>query len=324
MKYRTMGRTGYKVSEIGFGAWQIGGESWGAQSDEDSARSLSAAIEKGVNFIDTAAGYGDGKSERIVGKFIKDIGKRIYITTKTPPLPGSWPPSPYSIAEDRYPESYIRNNVDERLKNLDLGKLDILLLHTWTRVWNSNPTPLKILEKLKNEGKIENIGISTPEQDQNSAIDLMRSGLIDVVEVIYNIFDQEPAAEFLPTAEQYSIGVIGRVPFDEGSLTGKYTINTVFEEGDFRRNYFAGDRLKKTLERVEKIKEDLKDTGLTLSQAALLFVLNQHSISTVIPGMRNVNQVELNTAVSDMPPLSEDIMRKLRNHNWLRGVWYPE
>ena len=324
MKYRAMGRTGYTVSEIGFGAWQIGGGSWGAQNDEDSIKALHTAIEKGVNFIDTAAGYGDGKSERIVGKFIKDIGKRIYITTKTPPLPGSWPPSPYSIAEDRYPESYIRNNVDERLKNLDLGKLDILLLHTWTRAWNNNPTPLKILEKLKNEGKIENIGISTPEHDQNSVIDLMRNGLVDVVEVIYNIFEQEPVAEFLPTAEKYNIGIIGRMPFDEGSLTGKYTADTVFEEGDLRRVYFKGDRLIEALERVEKVREDIKDTELTLPQAALLFVLNQPSISTVIPGMRNVNYVLENTAVSDMPPLPENILLKLRKHNWLRAYWYPE
>jgi aryl-alcohol dehydrogenase-like predicted oxidoreductase len=324
MKYRTMGRTGYKVSEIGFGAWQIGGESWGAQNDEDSIKALHTAIEKGVNFIDTAAEYGNGKSERIIGKFIKDVGKRIYISTKTPPLPGPWPPLPYCIAEDRYPESYIRNNVNERLKNLGLDKLDILLLHTWTRAWNNDPTPLKILEKLKNEGKIENIGISTPEHDQNSVIDLMRNGLVDIVEVIYNIFEQEPAAELLSTAEKYNVGLIGRVPFDEGSLTGKYTINTVFEEGDFRHDYFLGDRLKETVERVEKVREDIKDTGLTLPQAALLFVLNQPSISTVIPGMRNVNQAQINTAVSDMPPLPEDIVIKLRKHNWLRAYWHPE
>jgi len=322
MKYRTMGKTGYKISEIGFGAWQIGGGSWGAQNDEDSIKALSDAVKKGVNFIDTAAGYGDGKSEKIIGKFIKNAGKRIYIATKTPPLPGNWPPSPYCIAEERYPERYIRDNVNERLNNLGVDKLDILLLHTWTRAWNNNPTPLKILEKLKSEGKIENIGISTPEHDQNSVLDLMKNGLVDVIEVIFNIFEQEPAAQFLPTAKKYNIGIIGRVPFDEGSLTGKYTINTVFEEDDFRRDYFIGDRLKKTLERVEKVREDIKDTGLTLPQASLLFVLNQPSISTVIPGMRNVDQVEANTAVSDMPPLSKDIIAKLRKHNWLRADWY--
>ena len=323
MKYRTMGKTGYKVSEIGFGALQLGGF-WAAQSDEDSIKALNVAIEKGVNFIDTAGEYGNGKSERIIGKVIKGVGKRVYIATKTQPLPGPWPPSPYSSAEDRYPESYIKSDVDERLKNLGVSKLDILLLHTWTRAWNNNPTPLKILEKLKNEGKIENIGISTPEHDQNSVIDLMRNGLVDVVEVIYNIFEQEPVAEFLTTAEKHNIGLISRMPFDEGALTGKYTIDTVFEEGDLRCVYFKGDRLIEALERVEKVREDIKDTGLTLPQAALLFVLNQPSISTVIPGMRNVNYVMENTAVSDMPPLSEDIVIKLRKHNWLRAYWYPE
>ena len=324
MKYRKMGKTGYKVSEIGFGAMQIGGGIWAAQSDEDSIKALNTAVEKGVNFIDTAGEYGNGKSERIIGKFIENVSKRIYISTKTQPLPGPWPPSPYNTAEDRYPESYIRSNVNERLKNLGISKLDILLLHTWTRAWNNNPTPLKILEKLKNEGKIENIGISTPEHDQNSVIDLMKNGLVDVVEVIYNIFEQEPVAELLPAAEKYNIGIIGRMPFDEGSLTGKYTIDTVFEEGDLRRVYFKGDRLIETLERVEKVREDIKDTGLTLPQAALLFVLNQPSISTVIPGMRNVNYVLANTAVSDTPPLPEDIVLKLRKHNWLRAYWYPE
>jgi aryl-alcohol dehydrogenase-like predicted oxidoreductase len=324
MKYRMMGKTGYKVSEIGFGALQLGGGIWAAQSDEDSIKALNAAVEKGVNFIDTAGEYGNGKSERIIGKFIKGVGKKVYIATKTQPLPGPWPPSPYDRAQDRYPESYIRSEVNKSLKNLGVSKLDILLLHTWTRAWNNNPTPLKILEKLKNEGKIENIGISTPEHDQNSVIDLMSNGLVDVVEVIYNIFEQEPVAEFLPAAEKYNIGLIGRMPFDEGSLTGKYTAATVFEDGDLRNVYFKGDRLIEALERVEKVREDIKNTGLTLPQAALLFVLHQPSISTVIPGMRNVNYVLVNTAVADMPPLSEDIVLKLRKHNWRRAYWYPE
>lgn len=319
-----MGKTGYKVSEIGFGAWQIGGQYWGTQSDKDSAGALDAAVEKGINFIDTAAVYGEGKSEKIIGQFLKGINKRIYVATKTPPLPGKFPLSQYCLANERYPESYLRKNVEERLINLNVDKLDILLLHSWTRAWNRNPVPLMVLEKLKSEGKIENIGISTPEHDQNCVIDLMKSGLIDVVEVIYNIFEQEPAAELLPTAEQCSVGVIGRVPFDEGSLTGKYTPDTVFEKNDVRNIYFSGDRLKMTLKRVEKIQKDIEGTGLTLAQAALLFILEQPAISTVIPGMRNASQVELNTAVSEMAPLSKAAIEKLKNHNWLKGVWYFE
>ena len=323
MKYRMMGNTGYKVSEIGFGTLQFGGL-WAVQSDEDSINALSAAVEKGVNFIDTAGEYGYGRSERIIGRFIKSVRKKIYIATKIQPLPGPWPPSPYNTADDRYPEDYLIRDVDERLKNLGVPKLDILLLHTWTRAWNDDPTPLKTLLKLRKQGKAENVGISTPEHDQNSVIDLMKNGLVDVVEVIYNIFEQEPVAELLPTAAKYNIGLISRMPFDEGALTGKYTSDTVFVEGDLRRVYFKGDRLTETLERVDKVTQDIKDTGLTLPQAALSFVLNQPSVSTVIAGMPKVKYVLENTAVSDMPPLPEKTVLKLRNHNWIRAYWYPE
>ncbi len=323
MKYRIMGKTGYRVSEIGFGALQFGGL-WAAQSDDDSIKALHTAVEKGVNFIDTAGEYGYGKSEIIIRRSLKGVDKRIYISTKTQPLPGLWPPSPYDKAEDRYPESYIRRDVEDRLESLGVKKLDILLLHTWTRAWNDNPTPLRVLEKIKSEGKIENIGISTPEHDQNSAIDLMKNGLVDVVEVIFNIFEQEPVAELLPAAEKYNIGIIGRMPFDEGVLTGKYTPDMVFEEGDLRSVYFRHDRLIEALERVEKVREDIKDTGLTLPQAALLFVLNQPAINTVIPGMRKADYVLENTAVADMQPLPEDIVIRMRRHNWLRAYWYPE
>ena len=323
MKYRTMGKTGYMVSEIGFGALQFGGL-WVSQSDKDSIKAVRTAVEKGVNFIDTAGEYGYGKSEKIIRKSLEGLNKRIYISTKTQPLPGPWPPSPYDSADSRYPENYIRKDVDERLECLGVKKLDILLLHTWTRAWNSNPKPLKILAELKAEGKIENIGISTPEHDQNSVIDLMRDGLVDVVELIYNIFDQEAAAEIFPTAEKYNIGIISRMPFDEGVLIGKYSKDTVFEEGDLRQVYFRSDRLCESLERLEKVKEDVKDTGLSLPQVALLFVLNQPSISTVIPGMRKACYVLENTEVSDLPPLPEEVVVRLRKHNWLRAYWYPE
>jgi aryl-alcohol dehydrogenase-like predicted oxidoreductase len=173
MQYRTLGRTGLKVSEIGFGAWAIGG-GWGSQSEHDSLAALNRALDLGVNFIDTAAGYGDGRSERLIGQVLKSRPEQVWVATKTPPLPGHWPPSPYNRAEERYPEQYLRENVEERLRNLGTDRLDILQLHTWTRAWNKNPTPLEVLKKLQAEGKIRFIGISTPEHDQNSLIDLMR------------------------------------------------------------------------------------------------------------------------------------------------------
>ncbi|MFW6062046.1 MAG: aldo/keto reductase, partial [Planctomycetota bacterium] len=246
MQYGALGRTGLRVSEIGFGAWAIGG-SWGPQSEEDSLAALNTALDNGVNFIDTAAGYGNGKSERIIAKVLKDRREDVYVATKTPPAPGPWPPSPYCPWQDRYSTDYLRKNIEERLQCLGTECIDLLQLHTWTRAWNDDPQPLLTLRKLRDEGKIRFIGISTPEQDQNCVIQLMREGLVDTVQVIYNIFTQEPTAQLLPVARRENVGVIVRVVFDEGSLTGKFTPETSFPEGDFRRGRLAGDRLERTV-----------------------------------------------------------------------------
>jgi aryl-alcohol dehydrogenase-like predicted oxidoreductase len=321
MHYRKLGRTDINVSEIGFGAWAIGG-SWGAQDEKDSIAALNRALDLGVNFIDTAAGYGDGKSERIIGQVLKNRSEKVWVATKTPPLPGHWPPSPYDVAEERYPEKYLRENVEERLRNLGTDCIDILQLHTWTRAWNKNPAPLDVLKKLQAEGKIRYIGISTPEHDQNSLIDLMRQGYLDVVQVIYNIFEQEPAAELLPAALEHNVGVLVRVVFDEGILTGKYTAETQFPEDDFRRNYFAGDRIERAVKRVKKIEADIADSGLTMPQVALKFALAHPAVSTIIAGIRNVQQAEANVAASDGVALTPELLSKLREHAWLRGFWY--
>lgn len=321
MRYRKLGRTGFDVSEIGFGAWAIGG-SWGPQAEHDSLDALHRALDLGVNFIDTAAGYGDGRSERLIAQVLKERRERVYVATKTPPLPGYWPPSPYCDMDERYPEHYLRENVEQRLRNLNTDTLDVLQLHTWTRAWNRNPRPLDTLMKLKEEGKIRAIGISTPEQDQDSVVDLMRRGYLDVVQVIYNIFEQEPAAELLPTAQEYNVGIIVRVVFDEGVLTGKYTADSTFPEGDFRNTYFAGDRLERAVRRADKIKADLEGTGYTLPQTALKFALAHPATSTVIPGIRSAQQAEANAAVTDLPDLPPDLLLKLRGHLWRRGLWY--
>jgi aryl-alcohol dehydrogenase-like predicted oxidoreductase len=322
MKYRTLGRTGFEVSEIGFGAWAIGGDRWGRQTDEDSLAALHAAIDRGVNLIDTAASYGEGHSERLIGRIMRERKEHLIVCTKTPPEPRQpWPPSPYCKALERYTEKYLRNNVEERRKNLGVDCIDVLLLHTWTRAWNAAPYPLEVLQKLKAEGLIRSVGISTPEHDQNSVIDPMRDGLIDVVEIIYNLFEQEPAAQLLPEAKKHNVGVVVRVVFDEGALTGKYSASTRFEDGDFRNNYFAGDRLERTVRRVEEIKKDLEGTGFTLPQAAVKFALAQDAVGTVIPGMRTISQVEQNTAVSSMGDLPKDLLVLLRRHNWRKSFW---
>ena len=326
MKLRPFGKHSFHCSEIGFGAWAIGG-SWGTQVDSDSVAALQRALDLGVNFIDTAAGYGNGRSERIIGEVLRErraAGKKesIFVATKTPPADGIWPPSPYCKADERYSEKYVRESVAERLRNLGVQKIDLLQLHTWTRAWNRNPTPFKLLRQLQREGLIGLIGVSTPEHDQNCVIDLMRGGWIDSVQVIYNIFDQEPAAELLDVAKECGVGVIVRVAFDEGALTGKFTTGTTFAADDFRAKYFEGDRLSRAIAHTEEVRKDVEGSGYTLAQTALKFVLAHPAVSTVIPGIRSVAQAEANCGVSDLPNLPADLLVLLRRHNWRRGVWY--
>jgi len=325
MKTRSLGGHGPAVSEIGFGAWAIGGQ-WGGQDDSDSIAALHAALDAGVNFIDTAQGYGDGRSERIIASVLKDRKNEVFVATKTPPADGPWPPSPYCRWQDRYGAAYLRQNVTERLKNLNVERIDLLQLHTWTRAWNDDPQPLLVLRQLRDEGKINLIGVSSPEQDQNCLVDLMRSGLVDVVQIIFNIFDQEPVAQILPVAAETETGVIVRVALDEGSLTGKYAATHTFPPTDFRHNYFAGDRMARTVKHVDAIREDAARYGLldrySMADIALKFALSSPAVSTVIAGIRNVDQAKQNSQVSDLPDLPEPFLHDLRRHHWLRGVWY--
>lgn len=326
MKTRPFGKHAITCSEIGFGAWAIGG-GWGEQHDDESLDALNRALDLGCTFIDTAAGYGDGRSERLIGQVLREraaAGKQqsVFVATKTPPQAGEWPPSPYCAADQRYSESYLRTDLEERLTNLGTAKVDLLQLHTWTRAWNRNPTPFKVLRKMQDEGLIGLIGVSTPEHDQNCVIDLMRGGWVDSVQVIYNLFEQEPAAELLEVAQTCGVGVIVRVAFDEGALTGKFTPETTFGEGDFRSGYFDGDRLTRAVSRAEAIREDLTDSGFTMPQAALKFVLAHPAVSVVIPGIRTIAQAQANCGVSDLHDLPPNLQKKLQRHNWRRSVWY--
>lgn len=321
MKYRILGRTGVRVSEIGFGAWAIG-SSWGFQNNVDSVDALHNSIDRGLNFIDTALGYGNGKSEQIIAEVLKSRREEVTVATKIPPASGPWPPSPYCKVEDRFPEDYMRQSIDTCRKNLNTDCIDILQLHTWTRAWNRDPKPLELLQKLKAEGIIKYIGISTPEHDQNALIPLMKEGYLDTVQVIYNIFEQEPAAELLPVALEKNVGVIVRVAFDEGMLSGKYQARHIFSRDDFRSRYFEGDRLARAVKRVDAIKNDLEGSNYTMAQAALKFVLAHPAVSTVITGIRNKNQASTNTQISDLPDLTEELIQKLRSHTWLRAFWY--
>ncbi|TWU42847.1 aldo/keto reductase [Novipirellula artificiosorum] len=325
MDTRQLSSDGPKVSEIGFGGWAIGG-GWGGTNDAESIRALNVAIDRGVNLIDTAEGYGDGHGERVIADVLKSRAEPLFVATKTPPAAGPWPPSPYCRWQDRYSAAYLRDNVNARLRNLGIDRIDLLQLHTWTRAWNDDPQPLLVLRQLRDEGKIGLIGVSTPEQDQDCVIQLMRNGLVDVVQVIFNLFNQDAAAQILPVAAETGTGVIVRVALDEGALAGKYAADHLFAEDDFRHRYFAGDRMSRTVERVDQIREDVVAFGLaddyTLADVALKFALSRPEVSTVIAGMRTVEQVEQNTRTSQLRDLPPEMLTRLRRHNWRRGVWY--
>lgn len=324
MRQRSLGSSGLEVSEFGFGAGTLGGQ-WSSQEDADSRTVMHAAIDAGITLIDTAPG--DGSEQRIARVLSERAdAPSVRVATKTPPSEGPWPPSPYCRWEDRYGPAYLRENVEQRLRALGTERLDLLQLHSWTRAWNDDPQPLLVLRRLKEEGKIGLIGVNTPEHDQNCVIQLMRDGLVDVVQVIFNLFDQEAAAQLLPVAAETGTGVLVRVALDQGSLTGKYDRTHVFPEDDLRRLFFAGDRLARTCQRIDPIRDDLRRFGLehryALSDVALKFVLAHPAVNSVIVGMRNVQQVQKNALTASLPDLPGPLLQTLRRHNWRRGIWY--
>ena len=326
MKKRKFGSFHWKVSEIGLGTWAMGG-GWGKQSEQESISTILKAVEQGIDFIDTAQIYGDGKSEKLIGKGLKLLGNpsSIKIASKIPPLQGYWPPHSYENCADRYPEKYLRESVEKSLSHLRIDCLDLMQLHTWNRAWNKNPEALEVLHALKKEGKIKAVGISTPEQDQNACNDLIKEGRIDSLQVIYNIFDQEASAEIFDLAMQHEVAIIVRCALDEGSLTGKFSKKTQFEKGDWRKNFFRGDRLKEVVKRVEKIKKDLETinpkSSENLASTALKFILREKAVSTVITGARNSSQIESNASSSESKALTDLEFERLLKHAWRRYFW---
>jgi aryl-alcohol dehydrogenase-like predicted oxidoreductase len=247
MKYRTLGKTGFHVSEIGFGAWGIGGKLWQGNVDDESLRALHRAMELGVNFIDTALVYGDGHSEKLVGKAIRDARHRMFIATKVPPRNRLWPARPGIGIEDAFPYDYIIHSTDESLHNLKLETIDLQQLHVWNPEWLQREEWRRAFEELKTSGKVRAVGVSINDHQPDSALDLIRTGCVDAVQVIYNIFDQSPERNLFALAQEMNVGVIARVPFDEGSLTGAITEETVFDPKDFRSNNFRGDRRRQVV-----------------------------------------------------------------------------
>ena len=321
MRYRKLGRTGFEVSEIGFGAWGIGGKQWLGSDDAESLASLRRAIELGLNFIDTALAYGDGHSEQLVGRVVRETGHKIYVATKVPPKNLLWPARPGIGIEQVFPYEYIIRSTETSLRNLGLEVIGLQQLHVWNPAWTGREEWRRAFEDLKKSGKVLAVGISINDHQPDSALEIIETGLIDTVQVIYNIFDQTPRRNLFPLCRARDIGVLARVPLDEGALTGAITEDTQFVEGEFRSFYFRGDRKRQVAERVAALRKDLEGVPGTLAEIALQFCLSEPAVSTVIPGMRHVRNAESSCSVSDRGPLPEPVLKVLERHVWEKNFY---
>jgi aryl-alcohol dehydrogenase-like predicted oxidoreductase len=321
MRYRTLGRTGWQISEIGYGAWGIGGQQWRGCTDDESVSALRRALELDLNFIDTALAYGDGHSEKLVGEVVREAGRQVYVATKVPPKNRLWPARPGIGIQEVFPYDYIIRSTEESLRNLRLETVDLQQLHVWNPEWLEREEWRRAFEDLKNSGKVRAVGVSISDHRPDSALDLVKSGLIDTIQVIYNIFDQSPERNLFPLVMERNVGILARVPLDEGSLTGDVNEDSVFEPGEFRAFYFRGDRKRQVAGRVSALQADLAGVDGTLAQIALRFCLSHPAVSTVIPGMRRVRNVESNCAVSEKGPLPDNVREVLRRHAWDRNFY---
>ncbi len=324
LRRRILGRTGFEVSEIGFGAWGIGKSMWGKTEDSESLAALRRALELGINFFDTAYVYGDGHSERLIARAFREAGRRALVATKVPPKNFQWP-SRGSLRET-FPADWIIRCTERSLKNLEAEAVEIQQLHVWDDSWLKDPEwekTYKAVEVLKKHGKIKHWGVSINDRAPKTALELVRSGLVDTVQVIFNLFEQEPAEELFPLCRERRVGVIARVPFDEGGLAGTLAEETVFEEGDFRRGYFSGGLLKETARRAKAVERVLVPGAPDLAAAALRFCLSFPEVSSVIPGMRRAAHVEANSRMAGSRPYPARLLKELRAHAWKRDLKDP-
>jgi aryl-alcohol dehydrogenase-like predicted oxidoreductase len=316
MRYRTLGRTGWSVSEIGYGMWGMAG--WTGSEDAGSMAALECAVTRGCTFFDTAWGYGEGHSERLLGQLVREHPERALITaTKIPPRNFTWPSRRGFRLEDCFPPEHIREYAEKSLRNLGLPRIDLLQFHVWEDAWAQDERWQRAMDELKRDGLIRAVGISVNRWEPENVLASLRTGQVDAVQVIYNIFDQAPQDELLPYCAENQIGVIARVPFDEGTLTGSLTNATRWPEGDWRNGYFSHGNLETSVDRAEALRPLVPD-GMTMPELALRWILADPRISTVIPGMRKPQHVEANTAVSDGRTLEPALLDRLKKHRWDR------
>ena len=320
MRYRKMGRLGWEISEVGYGMWGIGGGPGGITGwDYDAAPGcLDEAVELGCNFFDTAWIYGRGVSEQMLGALLRrHPDRRLYVATKIPPKNRAWPAGPTDTLDDVFPVDHIREYTEKSLENLGVDRIDLMQFHVWEDRWATDERWQQVVTELKQEGLIEGVGISVNRWEPANCLAALDTGLIDVIQVIYNIFDQAPEDELFDRAQRERIGIIARVPFDEGTLTGTLTRETTFPEEDWRAIYFGPENLGPSVERAERLAADVPE-GMTMPELALRFILDHPAVSTVIPGMRRLPHVRANLAVSDGQRLDGELRERLRAHRWDR------
>lgn len=316
MQYRRFGRTGWLVSEIGFGMWGMGG--WTGSDDAESMAALHRSVELGCNFFDTAWAYGAGHSERLLGQLVRTrTDKTLYTASKVPPKNFQWPGRATYRVEDVFPYEHIVEYTESSLRNLGLDHVDLIQLHVWDDSWAEDEGWQHAAADLKKQGKIRAFGISVNRWEPTNVLAALDTGVVDAVQVIYNIFDQNPEDELFPACERLDVAIIARVPFDEGSLIGNLTRESRWPEGDWRNRYFSPENLNETLERVAQLRP-LVPEGMSMAEMALRFILANHTVSTIIPGMRKLKNVEANMAASDGKTLPPALLEQLRAHRWVR------
>ena len=323
MRYRRFGRTGWEVSEMGYGMW--GMASWSNSNDDESLRSLQASVDLGCNFFDTAYAYGDGRSENLLGQIVRsNPEKRLYTATKIPPKTRQWPAPPDSKLMESFPPDYVEEYVHRSLENARLDSFDLMQFHTWNDEWMRDDRWFYKLDDLRSQKLIRAIGISINRWEPWNGVRAVRSGQVDAVQVIYNIFDQNPEDDLFPACREMNVAVIARVPFDEGTLTGTLTKESTWPEGDWRNTYFVPENLIPSVERADEIKKLLeewnreRETRITMPELALRFILGNEDVSTIIPGMRKLSHVKSNIDASDAGPLPKELHEKLKGFRWVR------
>ncbi len=325
MHCRKLGRTGISVSEIGFGGWGIGKSMWGPTDDAESMRALHAALDRGITYFDTARAYGHGHSERLIARLFKEAGRRTTVSTKVPPKNMEWPAHPRTALGFAFPPEWIVSCTEQSLRNLSTDCLELQQFHVWTDNWLKDPLWAEVartLENLKKEGKIRFVGVSLNSDDPDSALEVVATGLIDQVQVLFNLFDQRALDRFLPLCKKMNVGVVVRCPFDEGGLTGLLKPDTKFEPEDFRSHYFGGDRLAETCRRADALKDLLVGPKAeNLAIAALKYCLSFPEVSTVIPGMRKVSHVTENAKASDGKYYTARELKAAAAHRWVRHFY---